>query len=149
MIYLKHDMYFYKCRTLCVSKSTSNCRKLELRRRIADARNLQTDSGSHQFAHVCQQLSAVQYYGASKKILPPWNSFGSQELLPANVSSLAETLHGGRLSSPVVPAFPNHLNLSCRRLCWSTTKDSVRCKLNAWQMRRFRCPCSRMMNFFK
>jgi hypothetical protein len=65
-----------------------------------DPRNLQTDSGWHQFAHVCQQLSACQYYGdivefcrvvadnldklttapcsattASKMILPPWKLF--------------------------------------------------------------------------
>jgi hypothetical protein len=69
------------------------------------------------------------------------------------VSSLAETLHGDRLSSPVrqspsVPKSPEPIVKSCRRLRWSTTKDSVRSKLNAWQMKRFRCPCSRMMNFF-
>ena len=64
------------------------------------------------------------------------SSFGLQELLPVNVSSLAETLHGDRLSSPVrqspsVPKSPEPIVKSCRRLRWSTTKDSVRSKLNA------------------
>ena len=91
-------------------------------------------------SHICQQLSACQYWRTLEAAYTPvstggivelccfvaekldphsspprsavlqqpagrscrrGSSFDSQELLPADVSSLAETLHGGRLSSPV------------------------------------------------
>ncbi len=139
-----------------------------------DTGNLQTDSVSHQFVPLLStviRLSILRRHcgtllrcGGETGSSPPHlavlqqpagrscrrgSSFGSQELLPANVSSLAETLHGRRLSFSVTQRSQIiwTYGADCRRLCWSTTKDTVRWKLNDWKMRRFRWLCSRVMNF--